>query len=170
MLLLYPYRTPLIFYAGIGLHSTMLLLYRYIQIRSEYLPLLYIPLCFYYIQFCHKIIYLSNDLYIPLCFYYIYLEACLISLTSSLHSTMLLLYLNGGPASIRHIAQLYIPLCFYYILLWWSLNWAVFAPLHSTMLLLYLEIIKISFSSLSIFTFHYASTISLCSPSIFVPL
>ena len=97
------------------LHSTMLLLYRiYCRVGLQYF-LLYIPLCFYYIEECvfkcktkghftfHYASTISSQdkyhqntplfLYIPLCFYYI--ASCwryVLPSLLSLHSTMLLLY------------------------------------------------------------------------------
>ena len=77
----------------------------------------------------------------------------------ALHSTMLLLYQSDYNRLIIGI-QLYIPLCFYYIASVYSTGAEMLNPLHSTMLLLYLSHI-IKGSKDYLFTFHYASTISL---------
>ena len=105
------------------LHSTMLLLYRidskcsvasseftfhYASTISEFadsfmgvLILIYIPLCFYYIN-CSHVCYVVNEfIYIPLCFYYI----------------------QTGKIGKVVLVSIYIPLCFYYIHVWSSV-WA----------------------------------------------
>ena len=120
--------------------------------------LIYIPLCFYFIEVSvlHNVAYINLHstmlllyrgcaadefrrirlIYIPLCFYFI---ACLRSshiLYSHLHSTMLLLYL-GNRIRYQRLRQIYIPLCFYFI------------PLRA-----------VQHCRWSTFTFHYASTLS----------
>ena len=139
MLLLYRGRDGSIHCIIVPLHSTMLLLY----LLAE----------------AHQAI-IVNLLYIPLCFYYIESSAALWPMQlHSLHSTMLLLYPDaysdtpqGGitftfhyastisdnfPNFMKYIVYLYIPLCFYYIGIYSKRPWAF-----------------------THFTFHYASTIS----------
>ena len=118
----------------------MLLLYRTFFCSNCKISWLYIPLCFYYIKQSFSVILKSTNF----TFHY----ASTISLASpsntmsvsSLHSTMLLLYLIGLRDKETGREYLYIPLCFYYIIT------PKKPPIKE-----------------SIFTFHYASTISLCS-------
>ena len=83
---------------------------------------------------------------------------CIRPSRSHLHSTMLLLYLSRRDLPDTCVI-IYIPLCFYFIA---SFSISVALPisdLHSTMLLLY-PTVGVSCCSLSLFTFHYASTLS----------
>ena len=115
------------------LHSTMLLLYQsllysslfsftsftfhYASTLSQIIPqclnllFIYIPLCFYFIEFGRPIKQLHILIYIPLCFYFILEDYYMPEYANNLHSTMLLLYQ--------------------------SLLYSPFLHLHSTMLLLY---------------------------------
>ena len=79
-----------------------------------------------------------EPIYIPLCFYFILFDSCSTSfLMIYLHSIMLLLYLTVW-SLMRLELQIYIPLCFYFI-----------------------SIEEFHFSEESLFTFHYASTLSI---------
>ena len=96
------------------LHSTMLLLYRggerdgrherdeftfhyastlsvFNSVKSTATSVIYIPLCFYFIEE-HEYIRTSITIYIPLCFYFILDELLDLMRKIHLHSTMLLLY------------------------------------------------------------------------------
>ena len=141
------------------LHSTMLLLYRRREQSMEWTITIYIPLCFYFISRSAFICFSIASIYIPLCFYFIamiqmgafwllaiYIPLCFYFIwyrgmvrqkaMTYLHSTMLLLY----PVTVSSGSDLfliYIPLCFYFISA------------------------KLQFmSTVSLFTFHYASTLS----------
>ena len=160
MLLLYQVLHRLMKYKKSPLHSTMLLLYpdnlaeitlsvgftfHYASTISSPLwhwtlpcTLLYIPLCFYYINALKELKDLDVALYIPLCFYYI-----------------LLPWLQ-----MMRENRLYIPLCFYYIENFHRWPCHAFASLHSTMLLLYRNWLYYICNEDRNFTFHYASTIS----------
>ena len=113
----------------------MLLLYLKWRTTEKPGSLLYIPLCFYYIELTNP----NVQTVAIFTFHY----ASTISYAGSLslfahlplHSTMLLLYLGGLSVSI-FIKVLYIPLCFYYICLADFLVRSMLS-LHSTMLLLY---------------------------------
>ena len=153
--------------------------------------LIYIPLCFYFIGRSKTGKRWRIKIYIPLCFYFIidpkhfsgvlhsYLHSTMLLLyrlteniwifgdanlhstmlllyratqnstsqyTIYLHSTMLLLYQSGGPGWWA-ADPIYIPLCFYFI------------PFD-----------KIIRNPLSVFTFHYASTLSEYAPRLRVIL
>ena len=96
-------------------------------------------------------------IYIPLCFYFILKDITLERAKKHLHSTMLLLYLGcRGEADSR--ISIYIPLCFYFIKETRTRKERK-SYLHSTMLLLY-QIGKLVKKDGTIFTFHYASTLS----------
>ena len=76
----------------------------------------------------------------------------------NLYSTMLLLYHLCDDRGID-CKPIYIPLCFYFIGNYFSDGFGGYAHLHSTMLLLY-QINSLISSCSSLFTFHYASTLS----------
>ena len=76
-----------------------------------------------------------------------------------LHSTMLLLYPLCG-LSIFITTFIYIPLCFYFIAFFALLSSMLDTYLHSTMLLLY-RVSPLKPTPEPLFTFHYASTLSL---------
>ena len=144
----------------VTLHSTMLLLYLDSYCRFRLPSVLYIPLCFYYISTLPPAV--TNNA--TFTFHY----ASTISMvygdifhdSYTLHSTMLLLYL-GSCCRFRRPSVLYIPLCFYYIR--YTAFWTSVPdyPLHSTMLLLYPLATVVLIVLVTIFTFHYASTISM---------
>ena len=123
--------------ADVHLHSTMLLLYLDQHCRA---CLIYNTFTFHYASTLSTI-----TVYTEIAYY-------------NLHSTMLLLY------RIRYfhqfaISSIYIPLCFYFIKLTTKSRSYKISNLHSTMLLLYPGTTSAPSTS-SIFTFHYASTLS----------
>ena len=80
---------------------------------------------------------MSVLIYIPLCFYFIQHTGQPSLVNADLHSTMLLLYLHRVCMTVDdHI--IYIPLCFYFILRPHPRTAGSIPYLHSTMLLLYL--------------------------------
>ena len=96
-------------------------------------------------------------IYIPLCFYFIETAEHRQRPETNLHSTMLLLYQKRNTMQGSR-KPIYIPLCFYFIR-----NHIIYAKhqiyLHSTMLLLYHIIPFVKIPNFA-FTFHYASTLS----------
>ena len=60
-----------------NLHSTMLLLYLDHAQRWKDLLHIYIPLCFYFIEYSFLLTECGNSIYIPLCFYFIALSLSL---------------------------------------------------------------------------------------------
>ena len=160
----------------------MLLLYQNENLERVFDFFIYIPLCFYFIMCMrydkevsiiftfHYASTLSRDLggfnRINLSFTFHY--ASTLSMTHQfrslpqihLHSTMLLLY----PYSLKWQAwpwRIYIPLCFYFILMRLQVTTSPLWNLHSTMLLLY-PTDKHWWTGERLFTFHYASTLSVC--------
>ena len=162
MLLLYLKCPSCGLHIGRNLHSTMLLLYRIAEPQVHRFKLIYIPLCFYFIGWNHSGFYVCCSIYIPLCFYFINPTANpLDSEFGNLHSTMLLLYPQRMMACglLQHhlhstmlllyrytalppaaCSNIYIPLCFYFI-----------------------NGIRLRIQSPVLFTFHYASTLSVQS-------
>ena len=148
---------------------------------------IYIPLCFYFIPSIRlphiSLLYLHSTM---LLLYHPHWHQKLRPV-NNLHSTMLLLY-RSVSGSIPFCFRIYIPLCFYFIGMpgpVQRMQSGIYIPLcfyfiskydriciycynlHSTMLLLYLIPSMIPFTSLPIFTFHYASTLSFkCCPQI----
>ena len=101
---------------------------------------IYIPLCFYFI-WRHGVYDVGCFfIYIPLCFYFIGVPTFSFSL--SIH--------------------IYIPLCFYFIRYNIDRSLVISPNLHSTMLLLYRTAQTEEAIWFIQFTFHYASTLSLC--------
>ena len=118
------------------LHSTVLLLYLSHSCVLHYFNRLYIPLCFYYIRDTTLSLTLPTSLHSTMLLLYLPSEEGLFVIYYPLHSTMLLLYLKDG-YRITTNKILYIPLCFYYITDGSTTTYTV-----------------------TNFTFHYASTIS----------
>ena len=142
--------------------------------------LLYIPLCFYYIQpICTPDVPTKATLHSTMLLLYHSTRSGAERYISTLHSTMLLLYPRKMREWIDRV-YLYIPLCFYYIyshnrlcrlLSAFTFHYAstisrsqhmylnTDITLHSTMLLLYPDSHALTPFFFD-FTFHYASTIS----------
>ena len=121
----------------LDLHSTMLLLYPDPAARVPTAVFIYIPLCFYFIKTGRCRTGKRIFIYIPLCFYFIIQGNVVHVCENNLHSTMLLLYPLLPKAPL--FPDLY---------------------LHSTMLLLYRTEACAALNELTLFTFHYASTLS----------
>ena len=102
-----------------------------------YCTVIYIPLCFYFIEMYGVTDNAVRKIYIPLCFYFI---------DNHLHH-------------LTWDFWIYIPLCFYFIAEGPWMTKTEESYLHSTMLLLYRWRVS-SVSSPFQFTFHYASTLS----------
>ena len=189
MLLLYPG-------AGSVIHEQFLFTFHYASTLSARQNInrrpsrIYIPLCFYFIgDFLdpsreHLIIYIplcfyfisgkSNGrkqwiiIYIPLCFYFIVSssETVFMNRPFTFHYASTL---SDRPAkAVCRKCVIYIPLCFYFI--GGVILYEKFADLylHSTMLLLYLFATASTALLFFLFTFHYASTLSLIAPHISV--
>ena len=141
----------------------MLLLYRACESSSSCACIIYIPLCFYFIEsqlteqlstFCnlHSTMLLLyrwrrphnpafSFIYIPLCFYFI--QNLIIMETSSepIYIPLCFYFIGCLSFSLVKLYHIYIPLCFYFI------SYRAFAS-----------------SACASFTFHYASTLSSTSP------
>ena len=119
------------------LHSTMLLLYRHARAGMRWRIYIYIPLCFYFIAYRDN----CPDAYVQFTFHYAstlsYARTPEFADLFNLHSTMLLLYLISLMLFTRPFF-IYIPLCFYFI-----------------------ETLEVENIHPEIFTFHYASTLSI---------
>ena len=141
------------------LHSTMLLLYRWrLLVVISPCPI-YIPLCFYFIRNFRKSAELSLYLHSTMLLLYLCFLTFRIAVWSYLHSTMLLLYLHCICMIIdQHI--IYIPLCFYFItklLVGNSASLTLFTFHYASTLS---NVLCTSIALISAFTFHYASTLS----------
>ena len=156
----------------------MLLLYRRSLFSGFSLfPLIYIPLCFYFIhasnrrkrklvpftfhyastlsQFWHPWR-MSCRIYIPLCFYFIYPKHPYISFFCRIYIPLCFYFIAAGDFKSKGILQIYIPLCFYFIESFFNFfRWN--SNLHSTMLLLY----RLSVGALGWFYFNLHSTMLL---------
>ena len=157
----------------------MLLLYKFVRSAMKQYKEIYIPLCFYFIIVCQNR--LDSHCHLHSTMLLLYDRPCLqyVDDHPHLHSTMLLLY--AFFQKLRNLSiRIYIPLCFYFIssrltrtssrrhlhstmLLLYKPSASTpdlqIRNLHSTMLLLYRMFDKFGeFNSL--FTFHYASTLS----------
>ena len=113
----------------------MLLLYPtpHSPVRTD--PLIYIPLCFYFIWILQPPQY-RFLIYIPLCFYFICSTAPAKNIAVNLHSTMLLLYpFSPHRAAIKCLYLHSTMLLLYRI--WGGCMTEFIMYLHSTMLLLY---------------------------------
>ena len=137
MLLLY--RFPGFFISQIlkNLHSTMLLLYHNLYGSTALDEIIYIPLCFYFIDIADAMFECGMTIYIPLCFYFI--SCCL--------------------EAVQGCDLIYIPLCFYFI------RWRVVRSVCRGMIYIPLCFYFIADErcrkrSIPQFTFHYASTLS----------
>ena len=102
----------------------------------------------------------SPYIYIPLCFYFIRTELRLFVLGLHLHSTMLLLYRPFWKRTPDWSINLHSTMLLLYLYAHKSNIWTQ-TDLHSTMLLLYRNFHATCHSRRNIFTFHYASTLSL---------
>ena len=119
---------------------------------------IYIPLCFYFIVDTPRVNSRRFFIYIPLCFYFISsinLNRWGIKIFTFHYASTLSQWKSHD--SIRW-NLIYIPLCFYFIT---NIVEVILqdAHLHSTMLLLY-RLWDIFWERKSLFTFHYASTLS----------
>ena len=108
------------------------------QIIPQCLNLLfiYIPLCFYFIEFGRPIKQLHILIYIPLCFYFILEDYYMPEYANNLHSTMLLLYQSLLYSSLFSFSSF----TFHYASTLSTLLPVItniVTDLHSTMLLLY---------------------------------
>ena len=145
---------------------------------------IYIPLCFYFIGSPENPNKELLRIYIPLCFYFIpHCAAPVYGWIPHLHSTMLLLYLLCNckydlriidlhstmlllylilHAPFRAVWLIYIPLCFYFIL-----PGTVISSTLSSFTFHYASTLSnnvhVLIGSFGKFTFHYASTLSDCS-------
>ena len=140
MLLLYHNPLELITKYYKDLHSTMLLLYRLSQLAYQYKNLLftfhyastlsywtvsglshwysiYIPLCFYFIEYPVILRIRKADLHSTMLLLYLIFTTSSRTVFAYLHSTMLLLYPSGDLHVLCSALVIYIPLCFYFILL-----------------------------------------------------
>ena len=145
-----------------ALHSTMLLLYHVsssprnhleLTLHSTMLLLYHFPegFCLLYISPLHSTMLLL----------YLFSTVLLYNLVISLHSTMLLLYLTSSLKESSPF-RLYIPLCFYYIEEFCILR-GVKSFLYIPLCFYYILYNGRVLRSPVIFTFHYASTISVSS-------
>ena len=143
-----------------NLHSTMLLLYPPWWTNIFLLPWIYIPLCFYFIRDSH-----ASGTDVPaFTFHY----ASTLSpapqtgscRNSNLHSTMLLLYPSEGAQAGPLTLYLHSTMLLLYLQSTSEIT-AEAPNLHSTMLLLYLRSYGQIRQGGVVFTFHYASTLSL---------
>ena len=119
------------------LHSTMLLLYPRRYRRSLFPILIYIPLCFYFIQRTTTPSRNDSIIYIPLCFYFIFSPDFVSPVYFCIYIPLCFYFIELQANFAENDDLIYIPLCFYFI--------------HREHLLC---------SSYSLFTFHYASTLS----------
>ena len=167
----------------IHLHSTMLLLYRAEKDVQREAVYIYIPLCFYFISAEVQGTNTLRQIYIPLCFYFIVeLDGtCGFAIWFTFHyASTLSNSAHGYPESLYRFTFHYASTLSRKMA--WLGNWLW--HLHSTMLLLYLEPVQIQIQIVVIyiplcfyficippfycwyqllFTFHYASTLSLWS-------
>ena len=97
------------------LHSTMLLLYRYLQKLVHGFAVIYIPLCFYFI--CDSVILrpFFSYIYIPLCFYFIHHSVFSRACDRPIYIPLCFYFIDMQVEGDNITFSIYIPLCFYFI-------------------------------------------------------
>ena len=140
MLLLYPFTSSFASpFSFSYLHSTMLLLYHNLYGSIVLDEIIYIPLCFYFIQPCQVHRRRRVLIYIPLCFYFIGRHRIDDVCRFFIYIPLCFYFILGQPLFSFDEFIIYIPLCFYFIEVVLRPACLRRSNLHSTMLLLYLQ-------------------------------